>query len=210
MFNPNEHMMTLKGNKQYLQVAWRLVWFREEHPDWSLDTQALEMAEDHAIFRAVICDADGRQLSCGHGSESKRDFMDFIEKAETKAVGRALAMLGYGTQFAGEEFDEGERIVDTPLKLKKKEEPGEEGPAEDEVTAGTVLELPKRDDFNAYRQISLWCIEHGGLQMGQFVEMRTRAINAGLVQDIPCKELTPEQYAELIGAIEPMLKGENK
>ena len=94
MFNPNEHMMTLKGNKQYLQVAWRLVWFREDHPDWSLDTQALEMAEDHAIFRAVICDADGRQLSCGHASESKRDFMDIIEKAETKAVGRALAMLG--------------------------------------------------------------------------------------------------------------------
>jgi hypothetical protein len=35
-------------------------------------------------------------------------------KAETKAVGRALAMLGYGTQFAPE-MDEGERIVDSPV-----------------------------------------------------------------------------------------------
>ena len=37
------------------------------------------------------------------------------EKAETKAVGRALAMLGYGTQFAADELDEGERIADTPI-----------------------------------------------------------------------------------------------
>ena len=39
------------------------------------------------------------------------------EKAETKAVGRALAMLGYGTQFAPE-LDEGERIVDSPVERK--------------------------------------------------------------------------------------------
>ena len=35
-FNPNDHMMKLKG-KDYLQVAWRLVWFREDHPDWPLN-----------------------------------------------------------------------------------------------------------------------------------------------------------------------------
>lgn len=117
MFNPNEHMMQLKG-KDYLQVAWRLVWFREEHPDWTLDTQIVEHDEEHAIFRAVICDENGHQKSAGHGSESKRDFGDFLEKAETKAVGRALAMLGYGTQFAADELDEGERIVDSPIDRK--------------------------------------------------------------------------------------------
>lgn len=112
-FNPAEHMMKLKG-KDYLQVAWRLVWFREEHPDWGIDTQLVSIEEKSAVFVCRITDWTGRQVSCGHGSESRSDFEDFLEKAETKAVGRALAMLGYGTQFAPE-LDEGERVVDSPI-----------------------------------------------------------------------------------------------
>lgn len=117
MFNPNEHMMKLKG-KDYLQVAWRLVWFRDADdgcPTYGLETELLEHGEDWAVFRARITDENGRILSTGHGSESKKDFGDYLEKAETKAVGRALAMLGYGTQFAADELDEGERIVDSPI-----------------------------------------------------------------------------------------------
>lgn len=115
-FNPNDHMMQLKG-KDYLQVAWRLVWFREDHPDWGINTEMAnyDPAAKHCIFKATICDADGVQKSSGTGSESAKDFGDYIEKAETKAVGRALAMLGYGTQFCADELDEGERIVDSPI-----------------------------------------------------------------------------------------------
>ena len=47
--------------------------------------------------------------------ETKKDFSDHTEKAETSAVGRALAMLGYGTQFAISDLDEGDRIVDSPV-----------------------------------------------------------------------------------------------
>lgn len=114
MFNPNEHMMKLKG-KDYLQVMWRLVWFREEKPLWTIHSDMLEAGDDHAIFKATICDENGVVKSTGHGSESKKDFGDYLEKAETKAVGRALAMLGYGTQFTATELDEGERIVDSPV-----------------------------------------------------------------------------------------------
>ena len=112
-FNPNEHLMDLKG-KQYLQVMWRLVWFREEKPLWCIDTKLEQLTENHAVFSAKIMDENGVQKASGYGSEGMKDFRDFIEKAETKAIGRALAMLGYGTQFAPE-LDEGERIVDSPV-----------------------------------------------------------------------------------------------
>ena len=120
MFDPNQHMMKLKG-KDYLQVAWRLVWFRDPddgHPNYGIQTFMVEHGEDFAVFNAKIVSDEGNVLSSGYGSESKQDFPDYIEKAETKAVGRALAMLGYGTQFAADELDEGERIVDSPIDRK--------------------------------------------------------------------------------------------
>lgn len=115
MFNPNEHLMDLKG-KKYLQVMWRLVWFREVTQGWNIDTKLEQLTDNHAVFSAKIYDENGVQKSSGYGSESVKDFKDFIEKAETKAVGRALAMLGFGTQFSPE-MDEGERIVDTPVNF---------------------------------------------------------------------------------------------
>lgn len=119
-FNPKEHFMQLKG-KDYLQVAWRLVWFREEHPDWSIETELIEHDKDAkwALFRCTISEPMTEHiLATGHGSESARDFGDYLEKSETKAIGRALAILGYGTQFAPE-MDEEERIVDAPVETRK-------------------------------------------------------------------------------------------
>lgn len=60
-----------------------------------------------------IYDENGNIISTGYGSETLSDFRDYFEKAETKAIGRALAALGYGTLFALE-LDEGEAIADTP------------------------------------------------------------------------------------------------
>lgn len=118
MFNPNEHMMKLKG-KDYLQVAWRIVWLRDEHKDYSIATDLLthDPVNGAAVFKATIADNNGVVLATGHGSETRKDFGDYLEKAETKAIGRALAYLGYGTQFAPE-LEEGERIVDSPVELK--------------------------------------------------------------------------------------------
>lgn len=122
-FNPAEHFIPLQG-KDYLQVMWRLVWFREDKPLWCIDTKLVshDTEKNVAVFRAVISDENGAIKSTGYGSESARDFRDYLEKAETKAVGRALAMLGYGTQFAPE-LDEGERIVDSPVQRNQNTTP---------------------------------------------------------------------------------------
>lgn len=66
------------------------------------------------MFRATIKNGEGG-IGTGTKSESAVDFADFIEKAESGAIGRALATLGYGTQFTGDELNEGNRIVDSPV-----------------------------------------------------------------------------------------------
>ena len=66
------------------------------------------------IFRAIVKDGQGGTAT-GTKSEKAASFPDFIEKAETGAIGRALAALGYGTQFTGDEWDEAHRIVDSPV-----------------------------------------------------------------------------------------------
>jgi hypothetical protein len=141
-FNPNEHLIQLKskaGSQDYLPVQFRLVWFRRDCPEGTIETEevfvdldreveteayvwnaekrrsekVVKQAKGYARFRATVTDGKGGRATAT-GSESAVDFPDYIEKAETKAVGRALAMLGYGTQFAPE-FGEQHRIVDAPV-----------------------------------------------------------------------------------------------
>lgn len=105
-------LIDLKG-KPYLQVAHRLVWFREDHDDWSIETE-INGDETVTLARATIKDAWGRIIATAHKREHKVHFQDHAEKAETGAIGRALALCGYGTQFAPE-MDEGDRVVDSPV-----------------------------------------------------------------------------------------------
>jgi hypothetical protein len=115
-FDPSKHLRPMKGGAEYLDVKWRLVWLREEHPDAEIETRNLEHeAGKWASFWARVA-IPGQGSATGHGSETAADFRDYYEKAETKALGRALAALGYGTQFVGDELDEGQRIVDAPVQ----------------------------------------------------------------------------------------------
>ena len=142
-FNPAEHIMQIKsgkGNNDYLPVQWRLVWFRTECPQGTIDTEEiivdldkeceaeiyawnqdtrrsekqLKRAPGYARFRAIVTDGKGGRATATK-SERGVDFPDFVEKAETGAIGRALAALGYGTQFAPE-LNEEHRIVDAPVE----------------------------------------------------------------------------------------------
>lgn len=105
--------MNIKG-KEYLQVAHRIVWFLEETVNWRISTKLISLKEDSALFRAMIRNEQGHVMATAHKFETKSGFPDFVEKAETGAIGRALAYVGYGTQFTGDELDEGERLADSP------------------------------------------------------------------------------------------------
>jgi hypothetical protein len=114
-FDVKKHLITVQGGREYLPVAYRLVWFREEHPDWGVETEALVMDPERGVFvfRARVHDADGRLVASGSKMETVRGFPDACEKAETGAIGRALGVLGYGTQFCPG-FDDGAAGADGP------------------------------------------------------------------------------------------------
>lgn len=112
-------LLSLKG-KEYLQVAHRLVWFRETHPTGILKTQMLALQgegdAEYAVFKTEVY-VDGQMVSSAHKKETRGGFDDFIEKAETGSIGRALALAGFGTQFTGDELDEKMRLADAPVEV---------------------------------------------------------------------------------------------
>lgn len=115
-FDPSKHLSKV-GPNDYLQVMWRLVWLRDVDKDATVETEIVSLADQKAIFKATVTLTTGGRAT-GYGSEEFKDFRDFIEKAETKAIGRALAALGFGTQFSAHEFGgehENGRIVDSPV-----------------------------------------------------------------------------------------------
>lgn len=130
-FDPTQHFTDLKGNA-YLGARWRLVWLRSVHPDWEVSAEFIELdfAAGYAIVRAVIRDETGRLIATGVKSETRRGFANFVEKAETGAIGRACAVAGFGTEVAAD-MDEGDEVgnlSDAPVALRPKAAPNAGSP----------------------------------------------------------------------------------
>lgn len=159
-FNPNEHIQKIQG-KDYLPVRWRLVWFRQE-TGTTAGYVTVELEYDRqAGFAKYFCvawdgaddtwrqiEVNGMKLSVcgrvatGEGSETRSDFPDYAEKAATKSVGRAMAGLGFGTQFA-EEMNEGTRFADSPTERGNFARASEKNGATSEEPKPTTLGLLK-------------------------------------------------------------------
>jgi hypothetical protein len=115
-FDPAKYLITVNG-ADYLEVKWRLVWLRSVHPDAVLETELVAHEENRAIFKAHVSLPGGAAAS-GFGSESYDNFPEYIEAAETKAIGRALAAAGFGSQFCSD-FVLAETagiLVDSPVR----------------------------------------------------------------------------------------------
>ena len=115
-FDPKRHVIKVQGGREYLPVSARLRWFREEHPDWGIVTTAVEinLEKQYAIFSATIFNDEGKVMATATKMENVKGFGDYMEKAETGSVGRALAFCGYGTQYATELDDNSVRLNDAP------------------------------------------------------------------------------------------------
>jgi hypothetical protein len=113
-----DHLIKMRGGNLYAPVYVRIALFRQDHPvsdGWGINAEIISTDEVSCLARAEIVDPNGRVVATGHKREHKAHFPDYEEKSLTGAVGRALLMSGYGTQYALDELNEGERIVDAPI-----------------------------------------------------------------------------------------------
>jgi hypothetical protein len=129
MFDPTAHLLHLPRKAKdratghyttvyddYLEVKWRVLMFREKYPHGVITTEEVyvDLDRGYARYKATVADGEGGSAT-GYGTETAADFPDFCERAETRALGRALAVLGFGTQFVGQDLTEGDHVADAPV-----------------------------------------------------------------------------------------------
>lgn len=120
----------IHGN-DYYTVAERIAKFREEHPDWTIETQMISADGERVIMKALImtpCPGTvGEDLlpvqviSTGYAEETRSasaiNTTSALENAETSAVGRALAFFG----LAGTEIRSADELVDAIAQQKEQQ-----------------------------------------------------------------------------------------
>lgn len=99
--NTGLNTIGIKG-KQYAMVTARLQAFREICPAGTVDTIVCDMDDEHVMIQAKIYDEKDHLLASGTAEERKEasqiNRTSYVENCETSAVGRALGMLGIGSE----------------------------------------------------------------------------------------------------------------
>ena len=134
-FNPAEFTRELPNedgtSSLYLDVKYRLLWFRLHRPNGKINTEIIHVDDKSAIVSCKLysdkCDKEEQYIarSCAQRFLTQEKYGDrYLEIAETAALGRVLAAAGYGTQFCGSTDMLGDVIVDAPVDFAKQEDSG--------------------------------------------------------------------------------------
>ena len=105
--------------KDYNTVAERVNQFRDQYPEYTIETQLIERNDEGVCMKALILDGE-RLISTGYAEEKRGSGINLtsaLENCETSAVGRALAFF----RFAGTEIrsaDEMRQAVDQQEVIK--------------------------------------------------------------------------------------------
>ena len=109
----------------YLDVKWRKLWFRLANPLGAIRVNVLEQNQQYAVVEARIYlhhdDPDSAYISNAivrrSLDESDPFGRQFMETAETKAIGRALADAGFGIQFPDRDPGADAELADSPFQI---------------------------------------------------------------------------------------------
>lgn len=138
-FNPADFTRQLPNEdgstSLYLDVKYRLLWFRLHRPKGKIDTEIIHVDDKSAVVCCKLYEdkADSADQyvarSCAQRFISNEKFGDrYLEIAETAALGRVLAAAGYGTQFCGSTDMFGDIIADAPIDLSMMEDDQDTAP----------------------------------------------------------------------------------
>ena len=121
--------------KQYAEVNQRIKAFRMVYPEGTIKTEMVSNEDGICIFRALILiplfDEEGKLVDTyllGTGTAYEKENSTFINKTsyiencETSAVGRALAMCGYGIDTSIASKEEVENAIEQQEQEKKEQE----------------------------------------------------------------------------------------
>lgn len=141
--------VSLKHPLRYLDVKYRLLWFRLHHPNGKIDPELIRVDEKNAIVccRIYADKADPADQFIGKAYSQRFSTEDrfgdrFLEIAETVAKGRALADAGYGTQFCMNGDALAGIIADAPIKMPPDEDAGHPGSVVASFTAQPTADPP--------------------------------------------------------------------
>ncbi len=141
-FQPERYLEQRDG-AAWLPLKWRLAWLRFDQPQASIVTKLVKHKDGVAIFRAEVKLPDGA-IATGWGSRrdpyatdgASNDLgLNYITEAENQALERALALLGYGMEYATD-FDKPKDGDSIPLRYDAENED------EDETAS---IEVPMND-----------------------------------------------------------------
>lgn len=112
----------IKG-KAYVQVNTRVVAFRKLFPMGCITTDIVSLENGVVVMKATVMDEKGTILGTGYAYEKETSSFinktSYIENCETSAVGRALAMIGIGTDAS---MCSAEELVNAITNQNKPEE----------------------------------------------------------------------------------------
>ena len=91
--------VNIKG-KPYITVDERLIYFRQNYPNYCLVSEVIEKTENSILIKANLRDKYGCIIATGLAYEEKDsnhiNKYSYVENCETSAWGRALANFGIG------------------------------------------------------------------------------------------------------------------